>query len=116
MARDEPREIVITKAIRMKFEELCGALDEDEQDRRIAAVAIAIAACVLRPCANHPAVALRVDNADIHDAYALGDKMLVAGQLAQFFESRGQLMNAIRSAVVEYQVKHCTLCEPPQSH
>jgi hypothetical protein len=95
---------------------LSGALDEDEQDRRLAAVAIAIAARVLKICAKHHGVVLQVDNADIHDAYALGDRMLIAGQLAEFFESRGQLMNAIRSVVVEHQMKRCALCERPQSH
>jgi hypothetical protein len=100
----------------MKPEESSRALDEDEQDRRLAAVSIAIAAHVLQICAKHRQVVLRVDSADIHDAYALGEEMLIAGQLAQFFESRGQLMNAIRSAVVEHQATRCALCEPPQSH
>jgi hypothetical protein len=38
-----------------------------------------------------PEVVLRVDSADIHDAYALGGKMLIVGQLAGFVQDRGGL-------------------------
>ena len=43
-------------------------MQEDQEDRRYAAIAIAIAACVLRPCPDHPDILLLVDGADIQDA------------------------------------------------
>jgi hypothetical protein len=89
---------------------------EEQEDRRYAAIAIAIAASVLRPCLNHGEVVLSVEDADIRDAYAVGEKMLKAGQLKKFFKSRRQLMDSIRSAVAEHRTKRCSLCEPNRPH
>lgn len=89
---------------------------EAEEDRRYAAVAIAVAASVLRPCESHGLVVFSVDDADIRDAYRLGEKMLKAGQLKKFFKSRRQLMDSIRSVVAEHGIKYCPLCQPDKPH
>ena len=86
--------------------------EEKQEDCRYVAIAIAIAACVLRPCANHPEILLSVAEADIRDAYERGERMLKAGELRKFFKSRRQLMESIRSAVVEHGTILCSLCEP----
>ena len=85
---------------------------EDQEFRRIAAIAIALAACVLRLCADHDEVVFSVEDADIRDAYKYGERMLKAGELREFFTSRRQLRDSIRSAVVEHRTKRCPLCEP----
>lgn len=85
---------------------------EKQEDRRYVAIAIAIAACVLRTCADHPEIVVSVEEADIRDAYDRGERMLKAGQLKEFFKSRHQLMDSIRSAVIEHRTTRCSLCEP----
>ena len=85
---------------------------EEQEDRRYAAIAIAIAAVVLRPCADHGEVVLSVEDADIRDAFRYGERMLKAGELQKFFKTRRQLRDSIRSAVVEHRATRCSLCEP----
>ena len=85
---------------------------EEQEHRRYVAIAIAIGACVLRPCAEHPEVVLSVADADVRDAYEYGERMLKAGELKEFFESRHQLIDSIRSAVIEHRSRRCSLCEP----
>jgi hypothetical protein len=89
---------------------------EEQEDRRYAAIAIAIAAVVLRPCANHADVVLAVEDADIRDAYSYGERMLKAGELQKFFKTRRQLLDSIRSAVADHRATRCSLCEPDRPH
>jgi hypothetical protein len=49
-------------------------------------------------------------------AYRFGEKVLKAGQLKKFFKSPRQLMDSIRSAVVEHRTTRCPLCEPDKPH
>jgi hypothetical protein len=90
-------------------------LQEDEEVRGLAATAIAIAACVLRVCADHSTIAVSVDDADIRDAHKLGTKLYQAGHLRDFFESRRQLLASIKAAVAEHQ-RPCPVCEPTPPH
>lgn len=87
-------------------------VEEEQEDRRYAAISIAIAACVLRPCADHHDILLLVEEADIQDAYRYGSQMLRAGQLKKFFKSRRQMTDCIKAAVVEHAITRCPICEP----
>ena len=87
-------------------------VEEEQEDRRYAAIAIAIAACVLRPCVDHDDILLFVEDADIQDAYRYGSRMLSAGQLKKFFTSRRQMTDCIKAAVVEHPITRCPICEP----
>jgi hypothetical protein len=89
---------------------------EEQEDRRYAAIAIAIAACVLRPCADHGDILLSIEYADIQDAYRYGNRMLGAGHLKKFFKSRRQMTDCIRAAVVEYAITRCPICDPTPPH
>jgi hypothetical protein len=89
---------------------------EEQEDRRYAAISIAIAACVLRPCANHGEVVLSVEDADIRDAFKYGEMMLKSEELQKFFKTRRQLSDSIRAAIVERRSTRCFLCEPNKPH
>jgi hypothetical protein len=88
---------------------------EDEEDRAHAAMAIAIAAGVLRVCAHHSTIAVPVEDADIRDAYKRGTQMYQVGHLRDFFRSRRQLLASIKAAVAETQ-RPCPFCEPTPPH
>lgn len=90
--------------------------EEEQEDRRYAAISIAIAACVLRPCPDHGDILLSVEYADIQDAYRYGNGMFRAGHLKKFFKSRRQMADCIKAAVVEHAITRCPICEPTKPH
>jgi hypothetical protein len=85
---------------------------EDREDRRLAAIAFAIAGGVLRPCAEHGDIVLSIEDADIRDAYRYADKIFKTKEVQKFFQSRRQMKNCIQAAVVEHRSTRCPLCEP----
>jgi hypothetical protein len=89
---------------------------EDQEDRRYAAIAIAIAAGVLRPCPDHSDVLLSVDGADIQDAYAYGASKWERGHLRDFFSSRRQMLASIKAAIADNQIQYCPVCDPSPPH
>jgi hypothetical protein len=90
--------------------------EEEDDDRRIAAIALAIAAGVLRPCADHGDIVLFVKDADINDAYNFGNRLFKEPELKKFFTSRRQMTDAIKAVVVEHRNTRCPLCEPTPPH
>lgn len=74
-------------------------VQEDDEDRGYAATAIAIAAGVLRICADHSTIPVSVGDADIRDAFKLGTDLYEAGHLRDLFKSRRQLLASIKAAV-----------------
>ena len=108
--------LTLTKPTRSIRRNAVLRLREDREDRRLAAISIAIAACVLRTCPDHELMVFCVEDPDIRDAYKLGLKMFKAGQLKKFFTSRRQMMECIKAAVVEHRVTRCPLCETASPH
>jgi hypothetical protein len=90
-------------------------VQEDDEDRGYVATAIAIAAGVLRVCADHSTIPVSVDDADILDAFKLATDMYQAGHLRDFFKSRRQLLASIKAAVAGHQGP-CPVCEPTRPH
>lgn len=91
-------------------------LRDDEEDRRIAASAIAIAAFVLRPCPDHSEILLRIEGAELQAAYAYATNVWNDGHLRDFFTSRRQMLASIKAAFVDNQLQRCPVCEPSPPH
>lgn len=91
-------------------------MQEEQEDRRLAAIAISIAACVLRTCPDHSDIVFSVEDSDLQEAYKFGKTMWQAGNLRDFFESQRQMRDCIKAAVAEHQLRRCPVCEPTPPH
>ena len=89
---------------------------ELDEIQRVAAVATAMAVCVLAPCAKHRNIVLRVADANTQDAYDYAEKMFAAGHLDGLFGSHDELRAAMRAAIADHPNSHCELCEPIQTN
>ena len=83
-------------------------LIEKQEEQRVAARDIAIAAGVLKPCEFHEDCIIDC-GADIEAAYKLGNHRFSAGSLGECFDTRREMTDCINS-VVQQTADRCWIC------
>ncbi len=82
---------------------------EEEEGRRQRAIGIALEAGVLEQCDSHDEILLSGD-AEIEEAYRLGNSKFSAGELEGVFETRRQMTDMIKDVVEENGMDKCQIC------
>lgn len=79
---------------------------EELETKNFVALEIAIEAGVLQRCEHHDDAIFEGD-ADIEDAYKLGNAKFSRGELGNHFESRREMTDAIKGAVETHCAGEC---------
>ena len=88
-----------------------GVKDMMAQDeaRRLAAIEIAVEAGALKRCEFHEDTLLD-GGGDVEAAYRLGNSKFTAGEFKEFFETRREMTDTIKSVVDDNSADECYSC------
>ena len=87
------------------------ALRRELNERRSAAIRIAITANVLRRCEFHEDVLLLTEVRDVSYAYRVGNAMLTRGELGDLFNSPREMTDAVKAVTDEIALDECPRCD-----
>jgi hypothetical protein len=82
---------------------------EAQDEKRRAAMGIAISAGVIRRCEFHDDC-LFIGGAEEQSAYKLGNYKFSKNELADVFETRQEMNDAIKAAIQEIALEECYRC------
>lgn len=83
-------------------------MQEDHDNKRSIAIAIAVQSGALRSCEAHDTTF--EGNKDAQAAYMLGNAQLTAGKHEGVFESRRDMTDTIKEVIDEHIADECPLC------
>jgi hypothetical protein len=81
------------------------------EEQRSTAIAIAIAAKVLRRCEYHEDILVNTGAPDVSYAYRVGNAKLKAGELGDTFTSSREMTDAVKAAIDEHVLDYCPRCD-----